>query len=257
MSELIVFTDLDGTLLDHDSYSFAAALPALDRLRAANIPVILASSKTAAEITPLREELGLAACPAIVENGAGLMAAYSSNVEGSDYSNLRRKLDELPANLRRLFVGFGDMSTEQIAQDTGLPDKSAQDAANRQFSEPGIWHGSSAELDTFTNQLAARGISARRGGRYLTLSFGKTKADQMQSILGQFSTPTSIALGDAPNDIEMIMTADIGVIVHNPHHDALPDIDGERDGRIIRTKLSGPAGWNAALQQILSDHGID
>ena len=71
-ARVIVFTDLDGTLLDHESYGYAPALPLLSRLRAAGIPLILASSKTAAEIAPLRADLGFADCPAIVENGAGI-----------------------------------------------------------------------------------------------------------------------------------------------------------------------------------------
>ena len=67
---LIVFSDLDGTLLDHGNYSHSAAAPALARLRHLEVPLILASSKTAAEIVPLRDELGFSDCEAIVENGS-------------------------------------------------------------------------------------------------------------------------------------------------------------------------------------------
>ena len=51
MNRLIVFTDLDGTLLDHDDYSFEAARPALAKLETLNIPVILTTSKTATEVS--------------------------------------------------------------------------------------------------------------------------------------------------------------------------------------------------------------
>lgn len=54
---LLIMTDLDGTLLDHESYHWEAARPALQRLAAANIPVIINSSKTAAEIRELRGRL--------------------------------------------------------------------------------------------------------------------------------------------------------------------------------------------------------
>ena len=46
----LVFTDLDGTLLDHRIYSFEDALPALDFCRKTHVPVILISSKTRAEM---------------------------------------------------------------------------------------------------------------------------------------------------------------------------------------------------------------
>jgi hypothetical protein len=71
---LIVFSDLDGTLLDHETYSWQPAAPALDALKQRGIPLILASSKTAAEIAGLRAEMGFADCPAIVENGAGMLS---------------------------------------------------------------------------------------------------------------------------------------------------------------------------------------
>jgi hypothetical protein len=49
----VVFSDLDGTLLDHETYSFDAARPGLDALKSRGIPLILASSKTRAEMQDL------------------------------------------------------------------------------------------------------------------------------------------------------------------------------------------------------------
>ena len=72
MSRYVLFTDLDGCLLDCDRSSFDHVRPALDSLRSAGIPVILVSGKTRAEIEPLRERLDHHD-PFIVENGA---AAY-------------------------------------------------------------------------------------------------------------------------------------------------------------------------------------
>jgi len=53
----LVVTDLDGTLLNHHDYSFKEALSPLEKLEAHGIPVIINSSKTAAEIQQLRREL--------------------------------------------------------------------------------------------------------------------------------------------------------------------------------------------------------
>jgi HAD superfamily hydrolase (TIGR01484 family) len=67
---LIVFTDLDGTLLD-ESYSFAAAQPALRKTAELDIPLVLCSSKTRREIEHYRKKLGNSH-PFISENGGGI-----------------------------------------------------------------------------------------------------------------------------------------------------------------------------------------
>lgn len=254
---LIVFTDLDGTLLDHDSYSHAAAVPALAALRKQGIPVVLASSKTAAEIAPLRAELGFADVPAIVENGAGLLAPGDGALSGGRYDDLRAALDSLPPDLRAPYQGFGDWGPQGIAQHTGLPPEDAARAGQRLFSEPGIWTGDEPTKQAFLEALAARGVAAREGGRFLTLSFGGTKAGQMDAVLARYGTPFSVALGDAPNDVEMLERADLGIVVANPHRAPLPHLQGEAEGRIRRTTAPGPKGWNAALQQVMVERTLE
>ena len=244
--KLVVFSDLDGTLLDHETYRWDAAQPALDRLRSLQIPVVLASSKTAAEITRLQNDMGLESYPAIVENGSGVIGLPGGTTTGT-YAALRRSLEAMPQDLRSLYRGFGDMSANDVAAITGLPPDAAQRARQRDFSEPGIWSGSAAELETFKQALAERGITAQRGGRFLTLSFGKTKADAMDRIIEVLQPEATLALGDAPNDRAMLEKADHGVIVANPHSAPMPDLPGEGDGRITRTIESGPTGWNAAV----------
>lgn len=251
----IVFTDLDGTLLDHETYTWLPAEQALWLLHDKRVPVVLASSKTAAEIAPLREEIGFADCPAIVENGSGILepgepAAGDRNAHDAILSALA----VLPAKVRSRFSGFSDWSIEELAERTGLPRKSAALASRRRFSEPGIWAGNEDERVEFERLLGESGIFARQGGRYLTLSFGATKADRMREIKERYGNPFTIALGDAPNDIEMLQAADTGVVVVNPDGKSLPGLEGEAEGRIIRTEKAGPAGWNDAILRIFKDN---
>ena len=251
---LIVFTDLDGTLLDHRTYSFAPAQAALDRLAALRVPLILASSKTAAEIAVVRESLGRIECPSIVENGAGILEPGDRTEDGCEtYARLRAALDAVPPDLRRAFAGFGDLGVEGVAGATGLPPESAARAVQRRFSEPGIWSGSTADLEAFLGALGAQGVTARRGGRFLTLSLGGTKADRMGDIAGRYRSPPRVAAGDAPNDVEMLAAADFGIIVANPGGAPLPTQPGEAEGRVRRTHTPGPEGWNRAMLDLL-DH---
>ena len=67
---IIIFTDLDGTLLDK-KYSYESALPALALIESHKIPLVLCSSKTRSEIEFYRTKLNNDH-PFICENGGGI-----------------------------------------------------------------------------------------------------------------------------------------------------------------------------------------
>lgn len=257
MAKWLIVTDLDGTLLDHATYSHAAADATLVRLRAAGVPVAFASSKTAAEIAPLRAELGFAHVPAICENGGGLVPPGTDALpDRSRHVRLRAALAALPAPLRAPFRGFSEMDADAVAAATGLPPDAAARARDRAFTEPGLWTGTAAGRAAFVEALKEQGIAAREGGRFLTLGFGQTKAERMHQIADEMGCDRILALGDAPNDVEMLQAADRAAIVANPHRAPLPALDGETTGRILRTDLPGPAGWSRAVERILSEEGV-
>lgn len=253
----MVFSDLDGTLLDHQTYRYDAAEAALDLLRQNEIPLILCSSKTAAEIFPLRAELGFGNCPAIVENGAGLLPANASEaVPAATHKHMMQLVDSLPGRLRQQFSGISGWTIEQLQAHTGLSTPAAKRAARRDYSEPGLWRGDETGKLEFVNALAKLGVTAQQGGRFLTLGFDSSKAERMQEIIDTYQTRVdrkvySIALGDAPNDIDLLQRADIGVIVPNPAHAGVARLAGESGGRIICAGEAGPAGWNSSLLELL------
>ena len=255
-TQLVVFSDLDGTLLDHASYSWDPAQPALAALAGINAPVILSSSKTASEIAVLQEEMGLGGLAGCVGSGGGLGGLGAGAVAEQDAA-LRAGLDDVPPVLRALYTGFGDMNVAGVIEATGLSQEEAARAKDRAFSEPGLWAGTDAQQEAFVTALAAKGITARHGGRFLTLSFGKTKADRMAEVIAHFQPAHTIALGDAPNDVEMLEAADHGVIIANPHRPPLPKLKGEDAGRIRRTDQAGPLGWDTAICALLEDLGYE
>lgn len=255
MTQLVVFSDLDGTLLDHETYSWEPARDALDALARHGVPLILATSKTAAEVEVLHRELGLGGHPAIVENGAGIYRPGAADSDDSAYRALREALNDLPADLKNVFRGFGDMDDAEVARVTGLTLDAAARARRREHSEPGIWQGDAATRAAFVAALRQRGITARAGGRFLTLSHGRTKADALRILARRMDARRTVALGDAPNDLEMIEAADIGVIVRNEHGPGIPPLPGERARTIRRTRRPGPAGWAEAVLDILNETG--
>ncbi|RKE85118.1 HAD-IIB family hydrolase [Rhizobium sp. AG855] len=257
----LVFSDLDGTLLDHDSYSFEAARPALDLLKARGIPLILASSKTEAEMRPIADAIGISH-PMIVENGAGVvgLGAGSGSTDlhsSSPYSHLRSFLRELPKELGACFEGFGDLDVARVSQETGLPLPAAERARQRHFSEPGRFTGTEAQREAFIGLLDAQGYTAVQGGRFFTLMPKTSKAERMGQVIAHYRQETSepvrtVALGDAPNDLAMLEAADCGIIIANPAHAPLPVTPRERQGFILRSLQTGPEGWNIMIHQLVA-----
>ena len=178
MERLVIFSDLDGTLLDHDNYSWAAAKPALDRLKAQNIPVVFNTSKTLSEVLPLQLEMALDH-PFITENGmiTTIPANYfqSSDTDknthyfhGRPYKAIRRVLKHFREQYDFRFKGFGDCSHSEIAGLCGLSLEEASLAADRKASEPLIWEDSDTALKQFEKNLAKEGLHLTRGGTFLS-----------------------------------------------------------------------------------------
>ena len=253
----IVFTDLDGTLLDHETYAFEAARPALERLKGGGVPLVLASSKTAAELVSLRHRLGFSHCEAIVENGAGILPP-GENVIGDDsrLHDILAILDGASAALRCHFSGFSQWTVDEISARTGLAAAEAAAARQRQYSEVGVWTGNRDQWREFLSYIGEHGLAAQQGGRFISLSFGASKADRMLTIAQEHrkrhGSAFVIALGDAPNDMAMLEAADMGIIVPNPGHGGITALDGEATGRIIRADAPGPEGWNRAILALIN-----
>ena len=70
-SRLVILTDLDGSLLDADTHESGVARSALDMLHRRGIPVVFSTSKTVAEVEPMRQDMENVD-PFIVENGGAV-----------------------------------------------------------------------------------------------------------------------------------------------------------------------------------------
>lgn len=212
-----------------------------------NAPLILASSKTAAEISALRHELNATKWPSIVENGAGILPAGATDLHGGgEYEIVREALAALPPDLCKHFTGFRDLAPAALADLTGLSIDSAKLAQTRRFSGPGQWHGSEDQKAAFLAELAESGIKAQQGGRFLTLSLGKNKVDQMHHIIQHYAPKHTVALGDAPNDVAMLEAADFGIIIAYPNRDPLTLLNGEDTDHIARPAGLEPSHFDAS-----------
>ena len=256
----VIFTDLDGTLLDHDTYSFAPAAATLEYLIREHIPVVLNSSKTLAELIDVRAGLRLPD-PVVCENGAFIDVPegyFSHPFPLRDAPPPRDVLQSAYLEVVRAggydCEAFFELGVEGIARVTGLDLDAAAKANDRRATEPVLWRDGGAEFNEFCAAIERRGLRCVRGGRFVHVMGNADKASAMLDLMSAFAReeprlpPTSIALGDGPNDADMLAAADIAVIVRAPHGRT---IDLGDHPRVIRTEEYGPHGWHNAISQLL------
>lgn len=264
MKKIIIFTDLDGTLLDARTYSFEPAIPALKLLKDKDVPLIICSSKTKREIEYYREKLDNH-YPFISENGGGIFLPkhlrfkikdsrfkideddkYQIIRLGARYSDLRKALMELHSEGFNV-KGFGDMTAEELADIANMSLEEVRMAKERDFDEPFIFKGDDLELKRLFESINAKGFNYTQGRFFHILgNSDKGKAvsiliDLYKKKLGEIIT---IAIGDSPNDIPMLERVDYPVIVQKPDGNYNQQI---KVPNIIKAEGIGPEGWNKAI----------
>ncbi len=220
----IIFSDLDGTLLN-EKYSFADVLPMVKRLVALNVPIILSSSKTRREIEYYRRGLGIDT-PFIVENGAAIFIPkgyfhlkndwvkqtdqYDVIELGIAYSSIRKELEAIEKELNHEITGFGDLTAEEIARDTGLTIELAELAKHREYSEPFLYNGEQKELCSITRK---KGLRITKGGKYFTLNGDHDKGSAVSCLKelysAEFEQLRTMGVGNECNDVEMLEAVDV------------------------------------------------
>lgn len=262
---VIVITDLDGTLLDHNTYLYDAACPALHILKKNNIPLILCSSKTAAEMVVIRQQLENNE-PFVVENGAGIYIPTKTNNDHDAYEiicfskgreSILEALKKIHDKYNLPFTGFNDMQIETIMSLTELTKEQAELAQKRDFTEPLQWQGDASQWEQFCTELTQLGLVAVKGGRFICISGRVNKGQALKWLRNYYQqqfgeNPIVIALGDSENDKQMLEYADYSVLIRSPAHE-LPDI--KANNLIISDKF-GPEGWNASMTNLLNDFSL-
>lgn len=269
--QLIIFSDLDGTLLDHHSYSWERARPALAKISELRIPLILCTSKTAAEVSKIHLSMNLRH-PYIVENGAAIVFPEAEDCRNQNAHFLGRHYSDLLPIVQKIrqdggyrFTGFYDMTASEVAAETGLTSEQSKLAKDRLSTEPLKWEDSDVALDRFKADLAKLDLRLVQGGRFYHIL--DSKADKGNALLWlldyfkqnhTYKNWFSVALGDGPNDQSMLEAADLAVII--------PSVSGRSpnpyNSKILHATEPGPCGWNRAILNIVelyshkgADHG--
>lgn len=263
----IIFTDLDGTLLDYDTYSFDKAGEVLSHIREQKIPLVAVTSKTAEEVKQIIKAIN-ASHPFVVENGGGVFFPESYPGEfprihsdngyyvvhlASPDMQAPDVLNELSSHLGIRLRGFSNLSVEEIISYTGLSAEEAGKAKQRQFSEPFILPSGEPILQKIIKLTQSYNYKIVIGGRFahlIPIESGKGNAVKYLLAFYKKLFPDdpviSVGLGDSYNDFDFLSITDISIIIRNK-------------GRILRSvnkdwivsQKPGVEGWAEEVKKII------
>lgn len=267
---LIIFTDLDGTLLD-SRYSCKEAVPALRTVKKKNVTLIICSSKTRSEIEKCRNKLRNEH-PFISENGGGIFIPknyfkiqnskfklqsrkdknYHIITLGASYKDLRRAIAVLRSDGFNV-KGFGDMTVKEVSRLTGLNMSDARLAKQRDFDEPFVLKGSDRAVKKLKQKIMDLGFNSTQGEFFHIMgNSDKGRAVEIlkELYVKEFGDIITVALGDSPNDLEMLRKVDYPVAVQkrNGSYDRKLRVN-----KLIRAEGIGPAGWNSAVKMLIKN----
>lgn len=267
MKQWVVFTDLDGTLLELDTYSYHVAQPAVELLRTKQIPLVFCSSKTRAEQEFYRHKLRVDA-PFIVENGSAVfipngyfdfaylyqrsLPGYEVIELGTPVAAIRQAIAEIRADLGLDCYGYADLSLSEITRLTGLDADAAQRACWREYSETLLKSDFTPQtLAQFQQALARQGLVCVTGSKFYTIHGQRSDKGQAARLLinlfrRKFGSVITVGLGDGPNDASFLTLVNYTYLVQRPDHHwinlELPHLE--------KVNGVGPAGWQSVISKL-------
>lgn len=272
----LIFTALEGALVDPRNDSFAGAEEALSELERRKIAFVLLTPRTREEIDPIRRKMGHNH-PFVTENGGGIFfpdgyfslripgavrtARYLSIAQGRPYAEVCEALDEIAEECAVGVAGFHHMSLREIADNTGLRPRNAELARAREFDEPFYFTSANDKaIARFVETARARGFDTRRGPTFWHLSSKCDAARAVRSLAELFRKATHINLrlvgiGGGEQDLPWLRAVDHAVLLPDSPEAAKPlENPRENSGRtrtIVMGNAPGAAGWNNAILNII------
>lgn len=267
---LLVFTDVEGTLFDNHTGEWQAAAEWLDRLRTQSIPLILCSSKTAAEMMAIQKLLQLQGLPFIAESGAVIQLDeqwqdhedYPRIINGSPHADIASVLARLRQQHGWKFTTFGELDEHVLADVTGLPLAQANLARLQEASETLIWRDSDEAMSAFDQTLQQLGLRFVQGARFwLVLDERSGKDQAVNWLTRQYhhyrgERLLTLGLGDGPNDAPLLDSVDFAIVVKGLNRQGV-QLRQDSPQRVYHTMQEGAAGWREGMDHFFGAPSVE
>lgn len=283
MRKIVVFSDIDGTLVDIFTRNYGKSKELVKKLEESSIPVVLCSSKTWAEQDLIRRDLGLEGEPFIVENGGAVIIpdgyfdrggstgddlqhhgvvrvvdGYRVIELGRSSEEIRKVLQDVRRKTGTAFKGVSDLSIEEVAKIVGMTYDEAERMSKRRYGETILEIDKTKKLQ-FEQVLSEEGLQVIHGGRYFDVTAGNDKGKAVRILMDLYRKELGedtifIGVGDSPNDIPMLKLTDVAILVQK-YNGTWAEVDNNiiTTTRVVKVEGIGPAGWENAFATIIEE----
>jgi mannosyl-3-phosphoglycerate phosphatase len=267
----IIFTALQGALVDSGTQSWAAASEALAEVARHRVPLVISTTETRAQIEPLRRKIEHSH-PFITESGGGLflpdgyfslalegaarVARYFCVPFGQPYAATSEALAEIAAAARAGVVGYSQMSARELAQNTSKSLREAELSRDREFSERFFFAGEvPAAATRFAEAARQRGWNAIPGEPFWELRSGNDQGRAVRYLMQLYrksmrSRLSSVGIGSAVADLPLLLAVDHPVILPDSQGRLRPELIARLRNAVCGS-LPGAAGWNEEILRVL------
>ena len=239
-SKILIFTDLDGSLLNRDNFEFGSIKNFIKELLSHDIFIIPNSSKTAKEITNFNEELE-EKLPYIAENGSSIHDLNLINSNFPEKITLSREISELL-----------EIFKKNVPNNLKIKCKFLNDLTKRDYTVPFKFEGNKNQKEKLQKFIKSSGLTMQKGGRIINLCDKVSKSQAMKNVIKVFKKVSNeklitIAVGDNFNDLDMLRNSDFPCLVFNDKF----TLEKININNCIVSKKPAPEGWQEIVKMAL------
>ena len=260
-SSIWIVSDVDGTLMDH-SYDLSPAKETIKKLQKLSIPVILCTSKTASEVKVIRQKLNLTD-PYIVENGAAIYGESLKKVNGQiilgkKYELLEETLNFISKEIDYKLTPLNNLTDQEATQLTGLKGNSLNLMRDRHWSMPFL--NPPVYLEEKINICCQKfNVEIFKGNRMSHLLSSNSNKGKAINALKKYSNTKNlriIGLGDSPNDLPLLLSSDIKIVIPGIDGPNLNLLDQLKDLKFTLASEPNGYGWKNEINKLINQIGV-
>ncbi len=262
--KVIIFTDLDETLLKENKFNHKILNNFIKTLLKKEYEIIPLTSKTYLEVMDLLKQIKFK-LPFSVENGAAYYIP-AKDKHNYQYKKILNPYALKRENIKKIFkenpfkkylnnIEFiENLPFLKIKKITKLNYNQLENFKSREYTVPILWKGDKRLKNEFKTTLLKYNLKITFGGKLFNISGLHSKVDSMYFFTNQYKVKyrtrklITTSLGDSQNDIEILNNSNYSGIIRG-NSDNIFNL--YKKNNIFRSFTRAPNGWVEVLKKIL------